>query len=328
MFNNPALDVAIGLVFIYALYSLLATTITELIATMFNQRGKILRTGIRNLLDNFPEDHQNDKEGKRPSNLSKTFYDLSEIKYLGKKSIFSSNKRLPSSIKPSTFAKGLLNILQYSYDKTSSLSDLVNKLDKENKTHVVLINLLNEANNSVERFKQLVEDWFNETMDRVSGWYKRRIQIITFLVGLFIAFSMHIDTIQIADKLGKDEKTRLALVEAATGYSKTLLEADTLTIEMQKDVNEMSEQIDLILKETASVGSIMSITAPNNFGLICKTKEKKASWFYVFGCFLTAVALSLGAPFWFDLLNKLVKLRGAGNQESTTKTTQTNKAVG
>jgi hypothetical protein len=30
------------------------------------------------------------------------------------------------------------------------------------------------------------------------------------------------------------------------------------------------------------------------------------------GWFLTIVAVSLGAPFWFDVLNKIVKLRNAG----------------
>ena len=30
------------------------------------------------------------------------------------------------------------------------------------------------------------------------------------------------------------------------------------------------------------------------------------------GWFMTGLALSLGAPFWFDLLSKFVNIRGAG----------------
>ena len=42
-------------------------------------------------------------------------------------------------------------------------------------------------------------------------------------------------------------------------------------------------------------------------------------WFlilHVFGIVLVAVAASFGAPFWFDLLNRLVNLRAAGKPPS------------
>jgi hypothetical protein len=38
-------------------------------------------------------------------------------------------------------------------------------------------------------------------------------------------------------------------------------------------------------------------------------------WFWltkVLGWFVTGLALSLGAPFWFDLLGKFMNIRGAG----------------
>src|SRR5215471_3760257 len=51
MFNNVVLDVFIGLIFIYLLYSLLATTIKEFVATIFAYRARMLERGLEQMLD-------------------------------------------------------------------------------------------------------------------------------------------------------------------------------------------------------------------------------------------------------------------------------------
>src|SRR5690606_22276134 len=38
------------------------------------------------------------------------------------------------------------------------------------------------------------------------------------------------------------------------------------------------------------------------------------------GCFVTALAISLGAPFWFDLLSLFMRLRGTGKKPEEDKT--------
>ena len=40
----------------------------------------------------------------------------------------------------------------------------------------------------------------------------------------------------------------------------------------------------------------------------------------IFGWLITTAAVSLGAPFWFDLLGKVANLRGAGGQVQRKKT--------
>ena len=35
-------------------------------------------------------------------------------------------------------------------------------------------------------------------------------------------------------------------------------------------------------------------------------------WFHLVGWLLTALAASLGAPFWFDVLNKFISIRSVG----------------
>jgi hypothetical protein len=51
MFNSVALDVVIGLIFIYLLYSLLATVISEMIASVLGLRARNLKVAINRMLN-------------------------------------------------------------------------------------------------------------------------------------------------------------------------------------------------------------------------------------------------------------------------------------
>ncbi len=307
MLNNPALDIAIGLVFIYGLYGLLVTTLTELVSSILQQRGRTLRQGIIRMLDS-------DEISDVKENFSEAFFNRPEIKYLGNK--YGKNKnRLPSYIKPKTFSRTLLNILGFVYSSDANLSQLKEKLNPGNETHQLLINLIEEANNSVEKFKVLVEEWFNETMDRVEGWYKRKAYMITFIVGLVLSFGLNINTIEISKRLGTDENIRLAMVEAA---SNSIL-IDSVKVK-KREVNELLSDVEKIVKESSQTASIFEINYP-----FCNNEPDKPTWWsYIFGCLITGVALSLGAPFWFDLLNRLVKLRTSGTREDNESSNKDN----
>ena len=43
----------------------------------------------------------------------------------------------------------------------------------------------------------------------------------------------------------------------------------------------------------------------------------RLAYHHFFGFLITAIAISLGAPFWFDLLNKMMQLRSASKTNST-----------
>jgi ABC-type Mn2+/Zn2+ transport system permease subunit len=50
MFDSPAFDVAIGLVFLYVVLALVCSTVNEAIATAVGLRARYLETGLLNLL--------------------------------------------------------------------------------------------------------------------------------------------------------------------------------------------------------------------------------------------------------------------------------------
>ncbi len=314
MINNPALDVAIGLVFIYAIYGLIATVATEIISTLLQLRGKNLKKAILRMLDNGPIPKNTSGNNDLPNNekvaddLSPGFLQQPEIRFLGK--ITKSGKeRCPSYIKPATFTRALLNSLDYTWSDATNLSSLKEKLNPDNPTHKLIINMIEEANNDIEKFKTLSAQWFNDTMDRASGWYKRKTQWITLVAALLIAFSLNLNTIEISRKLGSDKKNRLEMVQAAGNYIQTMTHTDTLAGNELDKLESLNNQMQQLISETNEMGSVVDI----QFDL-----ETPTDWFiYILGCFLTALALSLGAPFWFDLLNRLIRLRNSGAQEKT-----------
>jgi hypothetical protein len=314
MINNPALDVAIGLAFIYAIYSLIATVSTEIFSTFLKLRGKNLKIAILRMLDNssFPENQKENSlkppENKLENDLSEKFLNQPEIRFLGRITR-NGKERCPSYIKPTTFARALLNTLDYTWSENTNLSSLKEKLNPENPTHKLIINMLDEANEDIEKFKELSAQWFNDTMDRASGWYKRKTQLITLITAALIVFPLNLNTIEISRKLGSDKKARVEMVEAAGNYIQSYSLVNHTNQNNLAKLDSLNNQMQVLLSEAAETGSILEI------GLNLKSPS---DWFiYIFGCLLTVIALSLGAPFWFDLLNRFVKLRNSGTQEKT-----------
>src|SRR6185437_9940047 len=83
-----------------------------------------------------------------------------------------------------------------------------------------LIALIDAAGDDAAKARQNIEDWFNASMDRVSGWYKRRAQVFIFIIGFFVAISVNADSVIIAKRLATDRSLREALVSAAQDYAK------------------------------------------------------------------------------------------------------------
>lgn len=308
--NNPALDIAIGLIFIYAIFSLLVTALTEIVTVLLKLRGKNLQEAIHRMLDNglltgsrMSGIKKGEADGSLPENLSGLFFNQPEIRFLG--NISKRGKEIfPTYIRPKTFANSLLHAIGYVYSDDTDLSSLKANLDKENPTHRQIINMIDEAGSNLEKFKKLSVDWFNDTMDRASEWYQRKTRLITFLAGMVVAFALNVNTIEIARQLGNNDETRLEMVNAAAGYVQSYQDAGRLTKDQRAQIDSLNIEVHQLLKESQRIGSIV------DFKFNLKTY---GDWLlYGFGCLLTAIALSLGSPFWFDLLNRLFRLRNIG----------------
>jgi hypothetical protein len=146
-----------------------------------------------------------------------------------------------------------------------------------------------------EKFKTLIENWYEDQMERVAGWYRRKLTFFTFLIGLLIAGSFNVDSISMTTELVKNEDMRNMLVESAKGYLSDNPDGiASTTFEAQK------QYIDLLNEEMNKYNYVLGASKERDYDL----------WTFL-GWVITAFAISLGAPFWFDLLSKLMKIRNA-----------------
>lgn len=273
MFNSPALDIAIGLVFIFLLYSLLATSIQEAISTGLSLRAKMLRKSIVvNMLSDTPEISRWDAAlfqarawfrqvavffklmpRKECDALGDRFYKHPLIKNYGESHFFP----LPSYIPRDNFSAVLVDILlkdfndnltviasekikggvTHSQEETEELLRTLPDAKKikevlayhlacyeaderhdcylPKETCRILEMHLRNSYDELHAFCNRLESWFDDSMRRVSGWYKRRTQFILFLIGLGIAFFFNVDTIEISSRLSTDKDARDKLVNMA-----------------------------------------------------------------------------------------------------------------
>lgn len=310
MFNSIILDVAIGLVFIYVLYSLFATIINELLATVFSMRAQKLKYAIKRMLT----DNKENKESQLGEKLFKEFITHPLNTYMSTEII----KRSPSYISSGNFSKILLDILN-GYDlnddeikskniikKLESLGKDPNKEKWQSDTIKLIGSFLKDAGSDIDKFKKYIEKWFNDMMDRVSGWYKRQTQYIILAIGFVIALSFNVNTLEIAKRLSTDKIAREQLVQMATNYviDRQLFVKDSV---VAKRLDSLVIRADSLFKaDIEPVNQIINI-GWNSWG------DFWGDFLYnIIGCLITALAISLGAPFWFDLLNKFIKLRGTG----------------
>lgn len=356
MFNSVALDVVIGLIFIYLLYSLLATVVSEMIASVLGLRARNLKAAINRMLN---DDQVQGLIGRfwnslrimksADNDVINSFYNNPEIKYLGGTGLF----RKPSSIKAESFSKALIDELSgipVTAEKISAVLKVSAQTSGCNGSEVprgaldpesagYILSLWEDAGADMAKFRLLLEKWFNRTMEQASEWYKRKIQLVLLILGFFMAWFFCADTFVIVKKLSNDKGAREQMVSLANAYVQANpAEGDTSFISIKKKLDSdlinantilglggwLPDRVRVDTDDKTRVRTYtpqldpecLSLTQNKiSYGTIAFTFGDKLgylfrlAWHHFFGFLVTAIALSLGAPFWFDLLNKFMRLR-------------------
>ncbi len=264
MFNSVILDAAIGIALVYLFFSIIASTVKEWLAGWLNWRSNDLKKGLITIVND--------------ENAVEKFYNLPLIRSLGNK---------PSYIPAETFALAIWQLYQ-EYRSAGISSEWLKSIDT----------LCMNAQNDVEKSLTAIGTWFDDSMDRLSGLYKRKVQMIILIISFFIVAVFNVDTFRIVNTLYNQSTARTGLVNEAIAFTKTNPDATSAA------------------RETAE--SMKSSLASNGIPI----GWDKAPWTYSFeimsslmtlmGWIISAFAISLGAPFWFDLLNNFINLRQTG----------------
>jgi hypothetical protein len=279
LFGSAILDTAVGLVFVYLLLAIFCTTINEWIAGIFSTRARFLKKGLLQLLQ--------DPNGAK--DLISRFYKHPVIASM------MDGQKHPSYIAARSFARVIMDLVTPNTLGPLDFPALENGINNlpDGRIRTALLALIQDADRNLNRAQRNIEAWYDDAMDRVSGWYKRHIQLVTVGVALTITMLANADTIHIARRLWTDPGTRTAIAEQAAQRAKMSGASDA-----GASGNDIAEQ------ESKVIGDI--------FGWR-NQMQGYSDWLErVLGWILTIVAVSLGAPFWFDALNKIINIRNAG----------------
>lgn len=284
MVSSQVLEVAVGLVFIYLVVSTVCSGIKEIIARLFDTRAKTLEGTIRKMLA--------DPDNKITSAILQN--------HLITGAIESGNR--PSYISSRNFALALFDtIAPADPTKQRTVQDLKDGISKlpDKRVQKSLLGVVDSAQQDADLARQRVENWFDDSMERASGAYKRTAQKYIAVFGLVLCAALNIDTLLIVRELWSDDAVRATITKqaqdaAANGH------APNFCPDGSNSISDCIRAANIPPLGWAHTGS----HAP----------PELSEWpLKIFGILISGIAVALGAPFWFDLLNKIVNLRLTGN---------------
>jgi hypothetical protein len=295
--NFPALDVAIGLSFVYFVLSLVCSALNESVAAITARRAKFLREGLRTLLSAGSDPPAGALAQLYAHPLVKNMIrEPREI--LGRK----LRTRYPSYLPSRTFAVALLDLPkkgETTVPPGRSLDDSIAAIQNAEVRRAIQA-LVREGDTEIAHVRHRIEQWYDDTMERVSGWYRRRVQLWLWVFAILVAIVLNADSLQIARTLWTQPTTRAQVVQAAQN-----------AVQQGQDAEKATQRV----KELEATNLPIGWHFGKGSG---KDPRRFPGWFnYAFfaklvGLLLTACALTLGAPFWFDALSRIARIRSSG----------------
>jgi hypothetical protein len=312
MFGSEILEVAIGLSLIYALLASICSLLRERAEAVLKTRAVDLERGIRELLAD-PDGALAQKIYNSPlvNGLFVGSYQASDLKGPQGDKRMPRGTNLPSYIPSKQFVAGLLDTIG-----GTSLAEqraAAEKIGNETVRDVVL-HAIDTASGDLARVRSNLETWFNNGMDQVSGWYKRRAHNVIMLLAFGVTLAVNANTLTIIERLSIDDSLRAALVQQAgsTGAQGNA-SGGTGTVTVADPYRQLGELGLPLGWEGGWPGARGNPLVPAPAGGVADSWTNVWYWILhpLIGLLLTGFAVSLGAPMWFDIMNRLISLRSA-----------------
>lgn len=308
--GGSTLDIAIGLAFIFFLLSIIVSAVTEGISWRLGMRAKKLEEGLVGMLGTefadkvlahplSKNDLGNTSKGKDPSYISPRNFSMALVELLkkegGARARDEANEVVPDVPEPASETTG-----SQEPDSQAKVTAAVKNLG-ETPLGEQLEALLDEVEGDLSGFRKSAEDWFDDTMDRVAGWYKRWSQVINIGVALVVAISLNASAVRIVERLNSDETVRTAVVAGAQATANS----------REKSPKATGKAAETAVKELRALKIPILWSHENDPFRDPKFWRIAVA---VIGWLITAIAISFGAPFWFDALGKLAHLKTTGKK--------------
>jgi len=182
-----------------------------------------------------------------------------------------------------------------------------------------------------------LETWFNDGMDRLSGTYKRKAQFTAFIIGVILALVLNVDSISVATSLWREPTLREAIIAQAQSYAaSSTSQSGSTTAGPLQNIPALETQVQALnipfgwtftsFNTTGRQCSLLPLQANQVWGIPSQDSQAQSvclrfsnlppdilSWLVkIMGLLMTGLAAAQGAPFWFDVLGKLVNVRSTG----------------
>jgi len=319
-------DLAIAFIFVILLLSIVTSGINEVIMYAMKQRGKFLKKVITMVF--------NDSSANQ--NYADQLYAHPILDAMKK-----NGTGLQSYISSGSFAAALIDIVSKQVasaptDPQNAVANAITNTAVRTEAELyaqfrngvaamkpgnlqTLLKSLTENSNNLAELRVNLAKWFDNYMDRVSGWYKSKIQLWLFIIGFGVALFLNVNTFTLIHDLYHNSTLRQEMAASAEAYMSSHLNAQTSSDSLELIVKDVNEAYDKLNLYDLPIGwNEPSEKASSKISGFFDANSKYISdWHWLsslFGWLVTAGLLSFGAPFWFQLLNKLIDLRKAGKK--------------
>jgi len=273
MFNSTVLDVAIGLIFTFLAISLVVSAIVEAIASAMKWRSSTLLEGIKDLLND-------------PSftGLARSIYNhaLVNPQSDGTAEDEKALTHIPTYVDPKLFADAFVDVTKIAQDSPDKIKTAINAIE-DPQLNRLLNGIFDQTAGNLGKMRDSLAAWFDNSMDRVGGVYKRKTQIWSFSIALIIAMALNVSSIGVGKALWLRP-----MMAKTIGPMPGMTPADAITL-----IGNLGFPIgwsDAAVKDLGSWSGLEMLA----------------------GFLITAAATLFGAPFWFDMLEQFVRLKGSG----------------
>jgi len=323
-------DIFIGLSLVMLLVSMIVTVLTQAATALLSSRGKYLMKGVADMLGQLNPDMPreiaeeisqkvlthplvsgvNGKLGTviHREELTKLLLELGAADGPQKLSNEAQAALQSALVKNGICRNGNPEEIQAQVrEKLENIRSLALQLEL---SHPELANaararvaFLQQANS---QFLAKINLWFDPTMDRSSERFTAHARTVTFFAGLAVALALQLDTAALVSRLSTDAELRKSLVDIAQKQAA----AGPPGAQQQSPDGPMVIQLTDMDKQ-----NLKDVMVNNIVGIPQGMSDWLSRWHWdncvmkSLGILLTALLLSLGAPFWYGALQNLLRLR-------------------
>jgi hypothetical protein len=349
-----SIDILLGLSVVMLLVSLVVTVFTQAVTNLMQTRGRNLRDGISGLLRQIHREIPLEVSRK----IAEAILTHPQIKSAGSRYGTVIHREELTALILELAADDGANRLDPSLRTylcqllgENGIADPVKTMDKVRTLTLVLESAHPELSNNERyamaflqeassRFLAKMNGWFDQTIDRVADRFTNSTRLITFVGSLLVALILQLDTVTLVNRLSADPVLRQALVEKALRIDQqnplpeaAAAAAGTAAVQPSPTTPGAGGKPPLFpslsekdRENLQTLASFDLIEIPSTVDAWLKSWQEGKWELKLLGIILTAMLLSLGAPFWYNALKNLIRLRSliAQKDDDQRLTRQTN----